>query len=325
MKVIAIAEYGSAEVLHWRTVEKPQAQGNELLVRVKASSVNPVDWKIREGQLKVMTGKQFPLYLGLDASGVVEAVGEEVTRFQPGDEVYGVLPINPQQGAYAEYITLAESLAAPKPSHLSHSEAATVPLAALTALQALRDKAKVQKGQKVLINGASGGVGSFAVQIAKAFGAEVTGVCSTQNLETVRSLGADTVIDYTTTSFLQSSQCYDCVFDVVAMTSFWQCRQVLTPQGCYVTTLPILGNLILGVIAKFLPFQKAEIIFYQANGQDLDLLKNWLETGQVHPLIDRTYPLSEVVEAHRYSESGRTVGKIALTIESIEVKIKSST
>ncbi|MDB9313962.1 NAD(P)-dependent alcohol dehydrogenase [Spirulina sp. CS-785/01] len=316
MKAITISQYGSPDVLDYGEVEKPQVTENELLVRVKGSSVNPIDWKIREGQLKILTGSKFPLYLGLDLSGVVEAVGEKVTRFQPGDEVYASLTVNPKQkGTYGEYTTIAESLVAPKPSPLSYTEAATVPLAALTALQGLKDKGKVQEGQRVLINGASGGVGSFAVQIAKALGAQVTGVCSTRNLDTVKSLGADQVIDYTTTNFWQGSQRYDCVFDAVAMTSFWRCWRVLTPQGHYVTTLPMPDSLILGAIAQFLPFQKAEIIFYQANGQDLDILKGWIEKGQIRPLIDRTYPLSEIAAAHRHSESGHTVGKIALTVE----------
>ncbi|NEO27934.1 MAG: NAD(P)-dependent alcohol dehydrogenase, partial [Kamptonema sp. SIO4C4] len=295
MKAVTIAQYGSPDVLQYQDVETPQATGDRLLVRVKASSVNPIDWKIRAGYLKLLTGRQFPLYLGLDVSGVVEAVGETVTRFQPGDEIYACLEVKPKQaGTYAEYTTVPEFLAAHKPTNLSHLETATVPLAAMTALQALRNQGKVQSGQQVLINGASGGVGSFAVQIAKTLGAQVTGVCSTRNLETVRSLGADQVIDYTQTDFTQNASPYHCIFDTVAKRSFWDCRRVLTPQGHYITTLPMPDTLILGAIGKLLPWQKAHTIILQPKASDLETLKTWIEAGKIRPLIDRTFPLTEI-------------------------------
>ncbi|HSF75807.1 MAG TPA: NAD(P)-dependent alcohol dehydrogenase, partial [Microcoleus sp.] len=219
MKAVAFDRYGSAEELQYRELSKPIAKSNELLVRVRASSVNPVDWKIRQGHLQLLTGYNFPRIVGSDISGVVVEVGREVTQFQPGDEVYTFLnPIN--GGACAEYAVVPESDAAIKPKNITHTEAAAVPIAGLTALQSLRDLGQIKAGNKVLINGASGGVGTFAVQVAKAMNAEVTGVCSAKNIEFVKSLGADFVLDYAEIDFTQQSDKYDIILDAVGTKTF---------------------------------------------------------------------------------------------------------
>ena len=240
MKAIVIRGYGAAEVLQYEDVEKPKIQPEQLLVKVHASSVNPIDWKTRKGMLSILTGNKFPLILGFDVAGEVVEVGSQVTRFKVGDAIYGSTSF--PGGAYAELAVVTESLAAPKPKNMSYEEAATVPLAALTALQALRDLGNIKSGQTVLINGASGGVGVFAVQIAKALGAEVTGVCSSKNLDLVKSLNADLVIDYTQQDFTQGNVQYDMIFDAVAKRSFSDSRKVLKPNGVYVSTLPTPGS-----------------------------------------------------------------------------------
>ena len=315
MKAMVIDRYGSADVLQYQEVEQPQIKSSELLVKVHATSINPLDWKTRQGMLKWLMNNKFPKILGADVSGEVVQVGTQVTRFQPGDEIYASLPSS--SGAYAEFVAVPEKLAAPKPSNLTHSEAGVVPLTALTALQALRNLGKIRSGSKVLINGASGGVGIFAVQIAKAFEAEVTGVCSQKNWELVRSLGCNSVIDYKQQDFTQDSTQYNIIFDAVAKSSFWQCQKILKSDGIYVSTLPTLSTL--GAILSTAIFsrQKAKLIIFQPNSQDLLYLKELIETGKLHPVIDRTYSLPELVQAHKYSESQRAVGKISIVIISV--------
>ncbi len=313
MKAIIIDRYGSADVLQYREVEQPQIKPTELLVKVRAASVNPLDWKTRQGMLKVLMNNKFPKILGADLSGEVVEIGNQVTRFQPGDEIYASLTSS--SGTYAEFVPVAENLAAPKPTNITHSEAGVVPLTAMTALQALRNLGNIKAGDKVLINGASGGVGIFAVQIAKAFDAEVTGVCSQKNSELVKSLGCDRVIDYGQEDFTQDTTQYDIVFDAVAKSSFWQCKNILKPEGMYISTLPSLSNLGAILATAILSKQKAKLIIFQPNSQDLLYLKELIETGKLHPVIDRTYSLSELAEAHKYSESQRTAGKISIVIE----------
>jgi NADPH:quinone reductase-like Zn-dependent oxidoreductase len=312
MKAIVIRRYGSPEVLQYEEVEQPKIKPDQLLVKVHASSVNPIDWKTRKGMLSILTGNKFPLILGFDVAGEVVAVGSQVTRFKGGDAIYGSTSF--PGGAYAEFAAIPENLAATKPTNMSFQEAATVPLAALTALQSLRDLGNIKSGQKVLINGASGGVGVFAVQIAKALGAEVTGVCSAKNLDLVRSLNADLVIDYTQQNFTKGNVQYDIIFDAVAKSSFSNCRNVLTPNGIYVSTLPIPEVILQSVLTAFLPGQKAKIVLEKPNSQDLGYLKELIEAGKLRTVIDSTYPLQELTEAHRYSEGERTVGKIAIAI-----------
>ncbi len=312
MKAMVIRRYGSPEVLQYEEVEQPKIKPDQLLVKVHASSVNPIDWKTRKGMISILTGNKFPLILGFDVAGEVVAVGSQVTRFKGGDAIYGSTSF--PGGAYAEFAAIPENLAVAKPTNMSYEQAATVPLAALTALQSLRDLGNIKSGQKVLINGASGGVGVFAVQIAKALGAEVTGVCSAKNLDLVKSLNADLVIDYTQQDFTKGNVQYDIIFDAVAKKSFSDCRKVLTPNGVYVSTLPIPEVILQSVLTAFLPGQKAKIVLEKPNSQDLGYLKELIEAGKLRTVIDRTYPLQELTEAHRYSEGERTVGKIAIAI-----------
>ncbi len=313
MKAITINQYGSADVLQYADVEKPQIKSDQLLVKVYASSVNPIDWKIRKGMLKVLTGNKFPMILGFDVSGEVVTVGEKVTDFKVGDAVYAYLDPLPG-GAYAEYAAVSERVASLKPSNMTHEQAAAVPLAATTALQALRDKGEIEKGQKVLINGASGGVGTFAVQIAKAWETEVTAVCSGKNAELVRSLGADKVIDYTQQDFTKDTAKYDIIFDVVSNRSFSECKNSLQPKGIYVTLLPSPDILLHSFLTLFSPGKKAKLFVAKANGKDLAYLKDLIEAGKMRSVIDRAYPLSEVAAAHAYSEGGHAVGKIVIIV-----------
>jgi NADPH:quinone reductase-like Zn-dependent oxidoreductase len=318
MKAIVYTRYGSPDVLQLKDVEKPAPRDNELLVKVHAASANPADWhlmraepflaRLANGLLKPKNTK-----LGADVAGRVEAVGRNVTQFQAGDEVFGGLTLN-ELGSFAEYVCAPEELWALKPARLTFEQAAAVPLAAFTALQGLRDKGQIQPGQKVLINGASGGVGTFAVQIAKSFGTEVTGVCSTRNLDMVRSIGADHVIDYTQEDFTQNGQRYDLIFDAVGNRSVSDFKRALSPNGiCAVagfTTLSrlfqvmLLGGKKIGLMETAKPDKK-----------DLAFIKELLEAGKVVPVIDRCYPLAEVPEAIRYLEEGHARGKVVITVQ----------
>ncbi|MGB3761068.1 MAG: NAD(P)-dependent alcohol dehydrogenase [Rivularia sp. (in: cyanobacteria)] len=318
MKAVVIREYGSADVLRYEEVEAPTIKADELLVKVHAAAVNPIDWKIRKGMLKIISGNKFPMILGFDLAGVVLEVGSQVTGFQVGDEIYGSLGV--PGGAYAEIAAVPQKVAAIKSKKISFEEAAALPVAALTALQSLRDKANIQPSQSVLINGASGGVGIFAVQIAKALGAEVTGVCSSKNLDFVKSLGADSLIDYTTDDFTQNQMQYDIVFDAVGKQTFDNCKKVLKPNGIYITTLPNLQNIVaiarnaiaLNALTSLFGTQKAKFILAQPNTADLLYLNELIESGKLRVVIDCTYPLQELAAAHIYSESERAKGKIAI-------------
>ncbi len=316
MQAVVFDRYGDIEVLQYREVEQPTIKPDQLLVQVRASSVNPVDWKIRQGHLQLLSGFNFPRIVGSDISGVVVKVGQDVTRFQPGDEVYTFLnPLN--GGACAQYCAVPESTAAIKPRNVTHAEAAGVPIAGLTALQALRDLGEIQAGKKVLINGASGGVGIFAVQIAKAMKAEVTGVCSAKNLNFVQSLGADIVLDYAEVDFTQQIQKYDIILDAVGQIKFDKCEKVLQTEGVYISTLPSFENLAPMFLSLFMSGKKAKLIVANANNSDLGSLRELIESGEVEPIVDRTYSLEEVAAAHAYSETGRAVGKIAISIEKV--------
>ncbi len=315
MKAVIINQYGSTEVLQYTDVEKPQIKPDELLVKVYATSVNPIDWKIRAGQLQLLTGYHFPKILGFDISGEVVAVGATVTGFKTGDLVYAYQAGLPG-GAYAEYAAVAEKVASLKPSNITHEQAAAVPLAAITALQALRDNGQIQQGHKVLINGASGGVGSFAVQIAKALDTEVTAISSTKNVDLIKSLGADRVIDYTQQDLTKDTAKYDIVFDAVGKKSFSESQNILQPNGVYISTLPNPDNLVQGLLTFLLPGKKAKLILAQSNSKDLVYLKQLIEAGRLRSIIERTYPLSEVAAAHSDSEKGRVVGKLVITVAS---------
>ncbi|MBD2203391.1 NAD(P)-dependent alcohol dehydrogenase [Calothrix sp. FACHB-1219] len=312
MKAVVIRRYGSAEVLQYEDVEQPTIKADQLLVKIHASSINPVDWKIRKGMLRFLTGNKFPMILGFDLAGEVVEVGSAVTGFQPGDAIYGSTAV--PGGAYAEFAAVPANIVAPKPTNLNYEQAAVVPLAALTALQALRDQGNIQSGQRVLINGAAGGVGIFAVQIAKALDTVVTGVCSTKNLDFVKSLGADRVIDYTQHDFTKDTEPYDIIFDVVGKRSPSQCKRVLKPNGVYITTLPSVESFVQSILTSFLPGQKVKFILEKPNTQELLYLKELIEAGKMRVVIHRTYPLQELAAAHTESETERAVGKIAIAV-----------
>lgn len=312
MKAVVINQYGTPDVLEYRDIDQPILKNDQMLVRCHASSVNPIDWKIREGMLKLIMGTNFPKGLGFDVSGVVEAVGAKVTQFKPGDEIYARID-QLTGGAYAEYVAVSERVAAPKPSNMSHEEAAAVPLAALTALQALRDQGKIKKEQKLLINGASGGVGTFAVQIARVYDTQVTGVCGGDHLELVRDLGADMVIDYQEQDFTESGFQYDIIFDVVGNRSFAECAKSLAPGGVYITTQPTPKALVQNLAAVFRPQKQAKAILMQPSGKDLEFLTELIEAGKIRTIIDRTYALADITQAHTYSQEGHATGKIVIS------------
>src|SRR5437763_4412339 len=326
MKAIVYCDYG-LQNLKLKDIEKPTPADDQLLVRVRAASVNPYDWHFVEGTPKIMrlmgVGLRKPkeTRLGVDFAGTVEAVGKSVTTFKPGDDVFGG-----KGGAFAEYVCRrAEGAVALKPANITFQQGASVNIAGITALQGLRDKGKVQPGQKVLINGASGGVGTFAVQIAKSFGADVTGVCSTRNVDLVRSLGADRVIDYTKEDFTKTGQRYDVILDNVGNQPLLSFRRALIPKGKYVmiggggpNDQGLIGTLFRPIKAMLLsPFVSQEMGMFMAdtNQKDLAVLAGLMQSGKVKPVIDRTYKLSEVPAAIAYLEQGHARGKVVITVE----------
>ena len=323
MKAIVYTEYGPPDVLQLKEVEKPTPKEDEVLVKVHAASVNYPDWAFLRGKpfyLRLMTGLLKPKnkILGADIAGRVEAVGVNVTQFQPGDEVFGDIS-SFAWGGFAEYVCARENGLGLKPANISFEEAAAVPMAAVVALQGLRDQGQIQPGQKVLIVGASGGNGTFAVQIAKSFGAEVTGVCSTRNVDMVRSIGADHVIDYTQEDFTKSGQRYDLILDIAAKGSVSDYQHALSPKGIYVlcgfTLAAMFGVLFLG--PRISKTGDKKFVSYEAkpNNKDLVFIKELIEAGKVVPVIDRRYTLSEVPEAIRYYEKGHARGKVVITVE----------
>ncbi len=314
MKAVVINSYGSTDVLQYTDIDRPKIEADQLLVKVSACSVNPVDWKTRRGDLQMLSGFNFPKILGSDLSGVVVEVGQRVKNFQLGDEIYTF--VNPLRGgAYAEYVAVSEANAALKPQNMTHAQAAAVPIAGLTAFQCLMDLGQMRPGQKVLVNGASGGVGTFAVQIAKAFQARVTGVCSGKNARLVEGLGSDRVIDYTEADFTKEPEKYDLILDAVANSSFVACEKVLEPQGVYISTLPSFENIAPNLTSLFFSGKKAKLVVANASPRDLNALRELMENGLLEPVIDRTYPLEQIAEAHAYSQTHRAVGKIVLTLE----------
>jgi NADPH:quinone reductase-like Zn-dependent oxidoreductase len=321
MKAIVYSNYGSPDVLKCEEIEKPAAGDDEVLIRVHAASVNPIDYHFMRGPylVRILTGLRKPKVtrLGVDVAGEVEAVGRNVTQFKPGDHVFGGC-----RGAFAEYACTSESTLVMKPDNVTFEQAASAPVAALTALQGLRDKGQIQPGQKVLINGAAGGVGTFAVQIAKSFGADVTGVCSTRNVDMVRSIGADQVIDYTQKDFTKSGQRYDLFLDSVGNHSLSACRRVLNPKGIYIMVGGAhgqwIGALIRALTALVLSrFMSQNLVMFlaRARKEDLTIVHELMKTGKVTPVIDKRYRLSEVPAAIRYLEEGHARGKVVITLE----------
>ena len=322
MRAMVYERYGPPDVLELKEIERPAVVDDGVLVRVHAASVNPFDWHFLTGtpylaRLGVGLRKPKNHVLGVDFAGTVEAVGKEVTQFHPGDEVFGA-----RNGAFGEYVCVRKSVAL-KPGNLTFEQAAAVPVAGVTALQGLRDKGRLQAGHKVLINGASGGVGTFAVQIAKSFGAEVTGVCSTRNVDAVRSLGADHVIDYTQGDFTRSGQRYDLMFDVAGNRSWSECKRVLTDKATLVVvggrkTNRWIGPMGDGIKKRLvsLPGSRRVVSPFLAKitREDLAVLKELLESGRVTPVIEKQYELGEVPEAVGYVGAGHAQGKVVITV-----------
>jgi len=322
MKAIVYYNCGSPDVLKCEEVEKPTPGDDEVLIKVRAASVNPLDLHVRGTPyvFRMLSGLLRPkdTRLGRDVAGQVEAVGKSVTQFKPGDAVFGAC-----RGAFAEYVCASESKLAVKPDKVTFEQAASAPVAALTALQGLRDRGRTQPGQKVLINGAAGGVGTFTVQVAKSFGADVTGVCSTRNVDRVRSIGADRIIDYTQEDFTKSGQRYDLIFDCVGNHSLLALKRLLGPKGTYIAVGALPHGRWIGPLAHFLKtlvlswFVSPKLVLFLARirSQDLTIIGDLMEAGKVTPVIDKRYRLSEVPEAIRYLEEGHARGKVVITLE----------
>jgi NADPH:quinone reductase-like Zn-dependent oxidoreductase len=323
MRAIVYHTYGSPDVLELKEVEKPSPKDDEVLVKVYATSVNALDWHLLSSDIflvRLNSGLTKPKHqiLGADVAGRVEAVGRNVQQLRPGDEVFGDI-FESGLGGFAEYVSAHEDAWVLKPANMTFDESAAVPVAALTALQGLRDRGQIQPGQKVLINGASGGVGTFAVQIAKAFGAEVTAVCSTRNVDMVRSIGADQVIDYTKEDFTKKEQQYDLILAANGYHSIFDYKRSLSPKGRYVMSGGSMAQMFqamaLGPVISMTGSQKMGNFLARANHKDLLFIKELLETGKIVPVIDKRYPLGEVADALRYFGEGHAKGKVVITVD----------
>ena len=323
MKAIVYHEYGPPNVLRCEEIEKPTPGDSEVLLQIRAAALNPYDWHFMRGEpyaVRLMAGIVKPKNkrLGVDVAGIVEAVGRSVAQFKAGEEVYGLC-----QGAFGEYVCTAESKLVKKPDGMTFEQAASIPIAALTALQSLRDKGKIQPGHSVLVNGASGGVGTFGVQIAKAFGAKVAGVTSTRNVELVRSIGADEVIDYTKQDFTKGEHRFDLILDCVGNHSFLECRRVLNPQGKVIGAggktdnwmLEPIGRMISSAVQSLFVSQKQVSIFAKMNQTDLLAMNELITSGKVTPVIDRRCTLDDLPEAMHYLEEGHARGKVVMVAE----------
>lgn len=322
MKAIVCPKYGSPDVLQLKEVEKPTAKDNEVLIKIYAAVVTPSDCAFRKADpfmIRLIYGFTKPrnTKLGVEFAGEIEAIGKDVKLFKKGDQVLGISPNH--FGAHAEYLCLPEDKqVVVKPGNASYEEAVGVCDGATTALTFLRDKAKIQSGQKVLINGASGSVGAYAVQLAKYYGAEVTGVCGTSNLELVKSLGADKVIDYTKVDFTKSGQTYDIIFDAVGKSSFSRCKGSLEQGGVYLLTIPTLAIMFQMLWTSKIGSKKAVFTAsgLQQSKENLTFIKELFEAGNIKSVIDRRYPLEQIAEAHRYVETGHKKGNVVITLES---------
>jgi NADPH:quinone reductase-like Zn-dependent oxidoreductase len=324
MKAVMYTKYGSPDVLKLTEVPKPIPGDNEVLIKVRAASLNAADWHLLRAKpfLVRLMGmgllKPKNKILGADLAGQVEAIGRNVRQFKPGDEVFGDI-FGSGWGSLAEYVCAPENVLALKPARISFEEAAVVPLAGVTALQGLRDKGKIQPGQKVLVNGASGGVGTFALQIAKSFGAEVTAVCSTGKIDMVRSFGADHIIDYTREDFTKNGQSYDLIFAANGYHPISDYKRALSPKGIYVmaggSMAQMFQAMLLGPLISLIGSKKMYVVSAKANQKDMLALRDLLEAGKIVPVIDRRYPLNEVPDAFRYLEAGHASGKVLITMD----------
>ena len=323
MKAVVYTKYGSPDVLHFTETDKPFPKDDEVLIKVYAAALNAADWRLLRAKpfiVRLFNGFINPKFhiLGADIAGRVEAVGSNVKQFKPGDEVFAELGLA-RCGGLAEYVCGLEYSIALKPANLSFEEAAAVPMAALTALQGFRDVGQIKAGQKVLINGASGGVGTFAVQIAKSFGAEVTAVCSARNLETARSIGADHVIDYTKEDFTKSGKKYDIIFAANGYHSIFDYKRSLTPNGIYVlaggSSLQMFQAMFIAPLISKTGDKKMKFLSAKVDQNDLNFLREIIEAGKLKPVIDRRYPLSETADAFRYIDEGHAKGKVVIVVE----------
>lgn len=314
MKAAVFDEFGPVSVMQIRDMPRPEITSDQILVELHATSINPIDWKIREGMMKMRFGEELPQILGFDAAGTVVEVGDQVNKFQVGDQIYG-RSVDGTGKCYAEYVALDPGMVARKPQGLSYLEAGAMPLAALTALIGLRDCGELQEGQRVLIIGASGGVGTYAVQIAKCMGAHVTGVCSARNLDLARELGADEVIDYTCEDVLAADEPYDVVYDTVGSQQVDSAREVLTENGVYMTLVPVPG------IEFFIPGQTERVarsgyfVAWTPSAADLEILSEWVEAGRLTTVIDSQFDLDQIHAAHERSETLHARGKIVVSIK----------
>lgn len=315
MKAMQYRDYVTPDQLQLAEVPTPRPGPTQLLVRVLATSVNPVDWKLHNGQYRRIMPVRFPSIPGFDLAGEVTEVGTHVTRFKPRDLVFAMLDRRPG-GTGAEYVVVGELAAARLPTNLKPEEAAALPLAGLTALQCLRDLGGIASGKRVLIIGAAGGVGHLAVQIAKSYGANVTAVCSGRNTELLRRLGADRIIDYTQTPDLRGPQPYDLVLDLVARLPLRQLLALLAANGTYVTSLPSASRIVAAILLPFVSRRRVRIAGVKPHGADLEALTRLCESGTLRPVIDRTFKLDELAAAHANSQQGRTVGKIVILVAS---------
>lgn len=311
MQAVVLRRYGDAQQFAQDALPRPRAEGDEVVIRVEAAGVNPIDWRLRKGSLRWLNPARFPLVLGFDVAGTIVEVGDKAAqRWEVGQEVYCFLD-NRHGGGYAQYAKAQSQAVASKPAGLSFEEAAAVPLAAVTALQSLRDHGRLVAGKRTLINGASGGVGSFAVQIAKALGAHVTAVSSGKNEELVRELGADDFIDYTQHDFQRLAGIYDLVFDAVGKASYRRSRKVLRRDGVYVTTLPTFESILFHLTSYF-HGRDCRVMLAKPSGSDLREIAQWIEDGKVKVIIDQALDMADVASAHRISEEGHVRGKLVL-------------
>jgi NADPH:quinone reductase-like Zn-dependent oxidoreductase len=313
MKAVITSGYGSVDVLEVKDIGKPKINDKEILIRVYACSVNPIDWKIRKGQLKIVSGKKPPRILGGDFSGKVEALGKEVTAFNIGDEIWGhINALN--GGGYAEYVKVKAENIYYKPENFDFIQAAAIPLAGLTAYQSLVDYGKVKENSEILINGCTGGVGSVAVQVAKFLGCGVTGVCSTKNIEYAKSIGVDEIVDYKQENILNSNKTFDSIYDFVGNMVFSEAKKMLKENGSFITVNPSLPLLIFGGLVNCFRAKKCKGMLVKSSSDNLKKLKNMAESDALKATVEQVFPLQKIRQAHTMSESGRVVGKIVLNL-----------
>jgi NADPH:quinone reductase-like Zn-dependent oxidoreductase len=314
MKAIMIEQYGGLDVLQVAEVGKPVVAADQILIEVHAASINPIDTKIRDGSMAFRFGKKFPKILGFDAAGVVVETGPDTTQFSPGDQV--LVRSDLLTGcACAEYLAVSESVVAHKPKAMNYQQAAALPLAGLTALQGLRDDCQLQSGDHVLIIGASGGVGTYAVQIAKAMGAVVTAVCSGKNRDLVKSLGADRILDYTCEDIFAAQEPYDCIYDVMGKQRFSAARKVLKHDGHFAAAVPSAGVIFAKFIGNKFRDQQAHFVMCKSSGPDLAVMTEWVEQGRLRSIIDSTYTMDEIISAHQRIETQRSRGKLVVRVK----------